>query len=49
VVSIGQEVFASWPYVGIDVAGFAIASRTRLHPIALLVAGGVAAWLIDGA
>jgi chromate transporter len=46
VLSIGREALASWPYVGIGAAAFAIAAWTRIHPVVLLVAGGIAGWLI---
>jgi chromate transporter len=45
-LSIGREAFASWPCVGIAGGALALAAWTRTPPVVLLVAGGVAGWLV---
>jgi chromate transporter len=46
VLDIGQQSLTSWPYVGMAAIAFALAAWTRTHPVVLLLAGGVAGWLI---
>lgn len=46
VLDIARESLLSWPYAGIGAVVVALASWTRLHPVALLGLGGAAGWLI---
>jgi chromate transporter len=46
VISVGREAFVSWAYVPIAVVVFALARWTRTHPVALLVLGGVAGYML---
>jgi chromate transporter len=45
-LTIGREAFASWPCVGVAGGALALAVWTRTPPIALLLAGAVAGWMI---
>ena len=41
-LSIAQQAFVNWGYVGIGVAALILAVRTRAHPFLILVAGSLA-------
>lgn len=45
-VALGREAFTAWPLVVIGATAFALATLTRVHPVALLAGGGLAGWLI---
>ena len=46
-LSLSDDVLVAWPYTIIGVAAFVIHIMTRVHPVALLTAGGLAAWLVN--
>jgi len=46
VFAMSREAFTAWPFVMIGALAFALAVLTRVHPIALLVGGGLAGWLL---
>jgi chromate transporter len=46
VLDIGREALASWPYIGMGAVALVLALWTRIHPVVLLAAGGVAGWFI---
>jgi chromate transport protein ChrA len=48
VVDLGREAFASWPFVVVGVVVLALARWTSVHPVVLLILGGVAGYLITG-
>jgi chromate transporter len=40
-LSLAKPVLVSWPYAGVALLALLLASRTRLHPILILVGGSV--------
>jgi chromate transporter len=46
VLSISREAFVAWPYLVLGAAVFALATWTRMHPVALLGIGGILGWLL---
>jgi chromate transporter len=46
-LSLSDDVLVAWPYTIIGVAAFVIHTMTRIHPVALLTAGGLAGWLVN--
>lgn len=45
VLTMSREAFTTWPFMMIGAIAFALAVLTRVHPVALLVGGGLAGWL----
>lgn len=43
--SLARSAFVSWPSAVIAALALVAAVRTRLHPILILVGGGVLGWL----
>ena len=48
VLDIARESLVAWPYVAVAIAAVILSALTRTHPVALLAAGAVLGWLIDG-
>jgi chromate transporter len=46
-LSLSNDVLVAWPYTLIAAAAFLLSSLTRIHPIALLVAGGLGGWIVQ--
>jgi chromate transporter len=46
-LSLSRDALVAWPYILIAVAAFLLNGLTRIHPIALLAAGGLAGWLAN--
>lgn len=46
VLSVAREADVSWAYLGIAALVLMLGAGTRMHPVALLVMGGLLGWLI---
>jgi chromate transporter len=46
-LSLSRDALVAWPYLLIAAAAFLLNSLTRIHPIALLAAGGLAGWIAN--
>lgn len=47
VVDLGRAAFASWPFVAVGAVVFALGRWTRVHPVVLLILGGLAGHFIS--
>jgi chromate transporter len=45
-LAMGREALTAWPLVLIGAVAFALATLTRVHPVALLAGGGLTGWLV---
>jgi chromate transporter len=46
VVDLGREAFGSWPFIAVGAIVFALGRWTGVHPVVLLILGGVAGYMI---
>ncbi|MBM3217686.1 MAG: chromate transporter [Candidatus Rokubacteria bacterium] len=45
-LDLGRDALVGWPQVAIATGALLFGALTRIHPVALLAAGGLAGWLI---
>jgi chromate transport protein ChrA len=46
-LSLSRDALVAWPYILIAATALVVSTFTRIHPIALLAAGGLAGWIAN--